>query len=188
MSSSLEATRERLAPVLSGLEYAEEESRDGMLTLRAPQDGVRALLGALNAKGGFELCTIVTAVDHDEVPTPRPQDTGGARFEVLWQLQSITSNDRVRVKCWLAGEEPGEAGFSAPSVMDLWPGAAYFERECFDMFGIGFDGHEGLKRLMMPDAYEHYPLRKEFPHGGIEPDRLYKAWDKQRREPSGGTA
>lgn len=188
MSASIDATRERLGAALSGLEFAEEESRDGMLTLRAPVGGARALLEALKAKGAFELCTIVTAVDHDEAPKPRPQDTGGARFEVVWQLQSVSANDRVRVKAWLAGEEPGEAGFSAPTVVDLWPGAGYFERECFDMFGVGFDGHDGLKRLLMPEAYEYHPLRKEFPHGGIEPDRLYKAWDKQRRQPSGGTA
>lgn len=188
MSASLEATRARLADVLSGLQQQEEESRDGMLTLRAPVDGARALLEALKARGGFELCTIVTAVDHDEAPKPRPQDTGGARFEVVWQLQSIQNNDRVRVKAWLGGEEPGEEGFSAPTIADLWPGAGYFERECFDMFGVGFDGHDGLRRLLMPEAYEYHPLRKEFPHGGIEPDRLYKAWDKERRQPSGDTA
>jgi NADH:ubiquinone oxidoreductase subunit C len=49
------------------------------------------------------------------------------------------------------------------------------------MFGVLFDGHAGLKRLLMPEGYEHFPLRKDFPHQGIEPDRLYRAWDRERR-------
>jgi NADH:ubiquinone oxidoreductase subunit C len=69
-----------------------------------------------------------------------------------------------------------------PSCIDLWPGAAYMERECFDLFGIVFEGHPGLKRLMMPDEYGYHPLRKDFPHQGIEPDRLYREWDRQRRK------
>jgi NADH:ubiquinone oxidoreductase subunit C len=77
---------------------------------------------------------------------------------------------------------------SVPTIVDLFPGAAYFERECYDMFGIWFDGHPSLRRLMMPEGYGHYPLRKDFPHQGIEPDRLYREWDaarhRERVEPS----
>jgi NADH:ubiquinone oxidoreductase subunit C len=69
---------------------------------------------------------------------------------------------------------------SVPTIVDLFPGAAYFERECYDMFGIWFDGHPSLRRLMMPEGYGHYPLRKDFPHQGIEPDRLYREWDAAR--------
>jgi len=69
---------------------------------------------------------------------------------------------------------------SVPSIIDLYPGAAYAERECYDMFGIVFDGHADLKRLLMPDGYDHFPLRKDFPHQGIEPDRLYREWDAAR--------
>jgi NADH:ubiquinone oxidoreductase subunit C len=181
--SAIDTTRERVAAGLSGLDHQELEARDGMLTLRVPVAAAREALLALRDRCGFELCTIVTAVDHDEAPRPAE-----ARFEVVWQLQSVAHGDRVRVKAWLAGTEPGAADFSAPSIADLWAGAAYFERECFDMFGIGFEGHEGLRRLLMPEAYEHYPLRKEFPHGGIEPDRLYKAWDRARRQTAGGEA
>ena len=177
------STRERVAAGLSGLDHQELEARDDMLTLRVPVATAKAALQALRDGCGFELCTIVTAVDHDEAPRPTE-----ARFEVVWQLQSVAHGDRVRVKAWLAGTEPGADDFSAPTVVDLWPVAAYFERECFDMFGIGFDGHEGLRRLLMPEAYGHHPLRKEFPHGGIEPDRLYKAWDRERRQTAGGEA
>ena len=68
-----------------------------------------------------------------------------------------------------------------PTCTDLWPGAGYAERECYDMFGIEFDGNPDLRRLLMPEGYEHHPLRKDFPHQGIEPDRLYRAWDRERR-------
>ena len=49
------------------------------------------------------------------------------------------------------------------------------------MFGVRFEGHENLKRLLMPEGYGHFPLRKEFPHQGIEPDRLYRDWERGRR-------
>jgi len=67
------------------------------------------------------------------------------------------------------------------SCTALWPGASYMERECYDMFGIRFEDHPDLKRLLMPDGYGHHPLRKDFPHKGIQPDRLYREWDRERR-------
>jgi NADH-quinone oxidoreductase subunit C len=115
---------------------------------------------------GFETVTFVTAIDH----WPR-----SPRYELCVQLLSLAHGDRVRVHVRLAGDEPRVA-----TIVDLWPGAAFSERECFDMFGIRFDGHEGLKRLLMPEEYEHFPLRKEFPHHGIEPDRLYRAWEREK--------
>ena len=73
-----------------------------------------------------------------------------------------------------------------PTCIDLWPGAAFSERECWDMFGIRFEGHvPNLERLLMPEPYEHFPLRKDFPHQGIEPDRLYREWDRARRAQGG---
>ena len=68
-----------------------------------------------------------------------------------------------------------------PTCTDLFPGAAFMERECYDMFGVRFEGHAHLRRLLMPEAYGHHPLRKDFPHQGIEPDRLYREWDRERR-------
>ncbi len=176
------ATLERLRAGLEGLAVREVEARDGMPTLAIEPADALPVMTALRNACGFEILTLVTALDHDPDP-PAP------RFEMTWQLQSVQHGDRVRVHATLAGR--GEGADDAPrvaSVVSLWPGAAYGERECFDMFGVLFEGHENLKRILMPEAYDHHPLRKDFPHAGIEPDRLYKAWDRERRAPQGDGA
>jgi NADH-quinone oxidoreductase subunit C len=103
------------------------------------------------------------------------------RFELFWQFLSVQHNDRVRICARVSSEHPHVA-----SIGDLYPGAQYSERECYDMFGVVFDGHQshagGLKRLLMPEGYDHFPLRKDFPHQGIEPDKLYNAWFQKRFE------
>ena len=160
------ATLERIAQALEGIDTETTEPRDGMPSLTVAPAVTREVLGRLRDRAGFAVATLVTAVDR----TPREP-----RFDVVHQLWSLDHNDRVRVTTPLAdGEE-------LATCTDLWPGAAYMERECYDMFGIRFTGHEDLKRLLMPDGYGHYPLRKEFPHQGIEPDRLYREWDAERR-------
>lgn len=161
-------TLERIQPALEGLEARTGRSKEGSPWVLVPAGEVRALMQKLRDEHGFEQVTFVTAVDR------LPQEP---RYEVSWQLISFSQNDRLRIKATANGEDP-----SVPSVVDLWPGAAFSERECFDMFGVRFDGNPDLRRLLMPDEYEHHPLRKDFPHQGIEPDKLYREWDKERRE------
>lgn len=96
----------------------------------------------------FDMLTDVTAVHWPQNECP---------FEVAYLLYSLERNKRLRVKCAL-GPDPRIA-----SVTELWAAANWLERECFDMFGIRFDGHPELKRILMPDDYEGWPLRKEFP-------------------------
>jgi len=170
----MSATLERITAGLVDVEYTERASVDGMLTLDVALGVVPAAMQALRDRCAFQVCTTVTAIDHFPA-TPR--------FEMTWLLQSMDNSDRIRVHTRVAGEDP-----VVPSVTHIWPGAAYNERECYDLFGIRFDGHADLKRILMPEAYEHHPLRKDFPHQGIEPDKLYKAWDAARREPTGGEA
>jgi len=159
---------DRIRPAIAGLAVETLASRDGIAVLETTPAQLHELVARLRDACGFELCTFVTAVDRF------PADP---RFEVLWQLQSIAHGDRVRVRARVGGERP-----SVPTIVDLYPGAAFSERECFDMFGVVFEGHAGLKRLLMPEGYEHFPLRKDFPHQGIEPDRLYREWDRRRHE------
>lgn len=158
---------ERLSQALDGLELGWRDARDGMPTLEVARGDVSAVLERLHG-AGFKQNTLVTAVDHH----PRTP-----RFEVVWQFLDHAHNERVRVSCLLAADET-----SVPTCTDLWPGASFSERECWDMFGVVFDGHPDLRRLLMPKDYDHHPLRKEFPHQGIEPDRLYREWDRARRE------
>jgi NADH-quinone oxidoreductase subunit C len=104
------------------------------------------------------------------------------RFHVSIQLHSLEHEARVRVRIPVSSDDA-----SLPSCTGLWPGANFMERECYDMFGIRFDGHPNLKRLLMPEGYGHHPLRKDFPHKGIEPDRLYREWDRERRKAQAAT-
>jgi NADH-quinone oxidoreductase subunit C len=82
------------------------------------------------------------------------------RFEVVYHLFSIPKKLRVRLKVRLSGEEVID------SVTPVWPAANYFEREVFDLFGIHFDGHPYLRRIMMPENWEGHPLRKDYPVEG----------------------
>ena len=83
------------------------------------------------------------------------------RFEVVYHLLSIPNKERVRLKVRLNGSSP-----VIESITSIWPGANYFEREVFDLFGIRFTGHPYLRRIMMPEDWEGYPLRKDYPVEG----------------------
>ncbi len=95
----------------------------------------------------FDMLVDLTAVDWP---------TREKRFEVVLQLYSFARNERLRVKALVADGEP------APSVTSVWPAAGWLERECFDMFGIRFEGHPGLKRILLPDEWQGHPLRKDY--------------------------
>ncbi len=88
------------------------------------------------------------------------------RFEVVYILYSTTHKRHLRLKVATDEEHP-----VVPTVTTVWPGANWHERETFDMFGIRFEGHPDLRRLYMPDEFEYYPLRKDFPLLGV-PDSL----------------
>ncbi len=88
------------------------------------------------------------------------------RFEVIYNLYSMTLNHRIRLKVFV-----DEADLHCPSVTPVWEGAEWPERETYDMFGIHFDGNKDLRRMYMPEDFEYYPLRKDFPLMGI-PDSI----------------
>lgn len=99
------------------------------------------------AGGGYSLLTDETAVDY-----PKREK----RFEIVYHLYSFQRNDRVRLKI-LAGE-----GEKVPSIVGVWPTANWLEREVFDMFGVEYEGHPNLKRILLPDEWVGHPLRKDY--------------------------
>ncbi len=161
----------RMQAILPEGSYTQRPDVDGVLTLDLQSEALAQALPRLANEAAFETITLVTAIDHATPFTPMAK----GRFEVCYQFLSITHGDRVRLCLFVDGDQP-----IAPSACPAFAGAGYMERECFDMFGIEFEGHENLRRLLMPDGFTHFPLRKDFPHQGIEPDKLYREWHAQR--------
>jgi len=124
----------------------------GELTLEIAAGKIASICGFLKYDQKFVRISTVTAVDR--YPAEH-------RFEVVYHLHSIERNERVRLKCRLHGEDP-----VIESVTGVWRGANWYEREVFDLFGIKFLGHPDLRRIMMPDDWEGYPLRKDYPITG----------------------
>jgi len=119
-------------------------------------DRVHEVLAWLQADPGqaFDYLTDVTAVEYRDRERP---------LEVVWQLRSLGRKEDLRVKAELDKARP----LSVASVYDLWRGADWLEREVYDMFGVTFEGHPDLRRILMWDTYaEGHPLRKDFPLRG----------------------
>jgi NADH-quinone oxidoreductase subunit C len=105
------------------------------------------ILQVLRNEEQFDYCVDVTAVHY-------PQRE--KQFEVIWVLYSFARNERIRVKTLTAD------GASLPSSVPIWATANWLEREVFDMFGIKFDGHPDMKRILLPDGWKGHPLRKDY--------------------------
>ena len=106
-----------------------------------------------DSKLQFNLLTDATCVDRYPVEP---------RFELNYHLVSIPRRDRVRLQMRLTGQDP-----VVDSLVPVWPGANWLEREIFDLFGVRFTGHPDLRRILLPEDWEGYPLRKDFPVEGF---------------------
>ncbi len=150
--------------------FTEQVTRDEILTLWLPLDKLREVLTFLKREipQPYLLLYDLTAIDertrtlHNGYPS--------RNFTLVYHLYSFNRNSFIRLKCALQGEYP-----SAPSISGLWENANWYEREAFDMFGIRFEGHPNLRRILMPLTWEGHPLRKEHPARATEmgPFRLY---------------
>lgn len=123
----------------------------GEATLEIAADRIVEACRFLKQEQGFVRLSDVTAVDwHPREP----------RFEVVYHLHCLARNERLRLKCRVA------AAAEIDSVTGVWRSANWYEREVFDLFGIGFRNHPNLRRIMMPEDWEGHPLRKDYPvHG-----------------------
>jgi NADH-quinone oxidoreductase subunit C len=128
----------------SGLEALKYLNQDYFCVDRAL---IPDFLRLLSDEDQFDYCVDITAVHY-----PKREK----QFDVIWVLYSFPRNERVRVKTQIAD------GASVPSSVLIWPTANWLEREVFDMFGIRFDGHPDLKRILLPDGWKGHPLRKDY--------------------------
>ncbi len=128
--------------------------RDNRRVVVAPER-LYALLECLKNACGFDMLAELTAVDYLHYPEARD------RFGVVYVLLNTTTGERVCVKAYL-----NEPDLSVPSAFPLWKGADWLEREVFDMYGIVFEGHPDLRRILMPEEFTAYPLRKDYPLRG----------------------
>jgi len=114
------------------------------------------VLLAARAQESFDYLVDLTAVHYPQRELP---------FDVVYVLYSFARNERIRVKAQIAD---GEA---VQSVVQIWSTANWLERECYDMFGIVFEGHPDLKRILLPDGWQGHPLRKDY--GIIQQDQQW---------------
>src|SRR5436309_1824859 len=128
--------------------------RDNRRVLVKP-DRLFAVLECLKQDCGFDMLVDVTAVDYLYYPDARD------RFGVVYALLNTASGERVYVKTYL-----NEPDLTIPSAYPLWKGADWMEREVFDMYGIVFAGHPDLRRILMPEEFTTFPLRKDYPLRG----------------------
>lgn len=113
---------------------------------------------------GYEMCIDLTAVDYLTYGGQRrlPADVQPERFEVVASFINHNRRERIRARVQVSADDP-----SIGSLYSLFPGSDYLEREVFDLFGIHFEGHPDLSRILMPETWEGHPLRKDYDTGAI---------------------
>ncbi len=112
---------------------------------------------------GYAMPVGVTGVDYLTHPgRDLPVGIEAERFEVVVELLSLAAHKRIRVRCQVPETDP-----TIPSLFELWPGTEAHERETYDMFGVVFEGHPDMSRILMPEDWEGHPLRKDYETGEI---------------------
>ena len=142
---------------------AEQRTADGTPTLWIGQNDVPAILKYLKNEvvHPYKMLYDLSAID--ERKRTHRIDAVPAGFTVVYHLTSLERNEDLRIKTALTGETP-----SLTSITDIWPSANWYEREVYDMFGITFNGHPNLRRILMPRSWSGYPLRKDYPARATE--------------------
>lgn len=132
----------------------------GQSVLHPTREGYIGAVLAL-ADDGYTMCIDLTAVDYLDRPD-RALPVEAERFEVVVNLLDLVGRSRIRLRIQIPDSDP-----TLPTLFDIHPGTEAMEREVFDMFGIRFDGHPDLTRILMPEDWEGHPLRKDYDVGRI---------------------
>jgi NADH-quinone oxidoreductase subunit C len=134
--------------------FTASEFRDNKRVVVTP-DQLFGVLEFLKGPCGFDMLAELTAVDYLRYPDAKD------RYGVVYCLLDTKAGTRLVVKTFVNDPDP-----AVPSAYPLWKGADWLEREVYDMYGIRFDGHPDLRRILMPDDFTSYPLRKDYPLRG----------------------
>jgi NADH-quinone oxidoreductase subunit C len=158
-----QATADLLGPALEALASAmggavEPDRFRGNVRVHVPPDRLIAALTALRDQAGFDFLAELGGVDYLGYPG---RDASKARFEVHYVLRNLDTGAMLVIKTGVS--DPGP---TLPSAQPIWAGADWMEREVFDMYGIRFEGHPDLRRILMPDEFVSFPLRKDYPLRG----------------------
>jgi NADH-quinone oxidoreductase subunit C len=145
----------RLAEWLGDDLLAQSDFRD-QFTLTVKLSRALPALAFCRDQLGFDCMTDLTAYDTLQLEGDHPE-----RFVVVWQLTNLDQEARLRVKAYVNEDEP-----VVPTARDVWAGADWAEREVYDMYGIEFEGHPNLIRILMPNEFAGFPLRKDYPLRG----------------------
>jgi NADH-quinone oxidoreductase subunit C len=120
-----------------------------------PRQSIYHVLEMLKDRFGFDLLVDVTCVDYLHYRGAKD------RFGLVYLLANTQTNERLIVRTFVSDPEP-----VVPSVVDLWEGANWLEREAWDLFGIRFEGHPDMRRIVLPEEFTAHPLRKDYPLQG----------------------
>ena len=145
-----------------GSAVVESHAHRGDHTVVVERGAVRDVLALCRDASAlqFDMLMDLTAADYSRFPGRED----GPRFEVVYHLYSLVHNHRLRVKVRVDEDDP-----VVPSAVDLWPIANWFEREVWGMFGVRFDGHPDLRRLLLYESFVGHPLRKDYPINRRQP-------------------
>ncbi len=127
----------------------------GQTRVVVPPATIHQVLWVLKEQFGFDLLVDITCVDYLHYRDAKD------RFGLVYLLANTVTSERLTVRTFVNDPEP-----HVPTVVDLWEGADWLEREVWDMFGIRFDGHPDLRRILLPEAFTAHPLRKDYPLQG----------------------
>ena len=153
--STTTAGRDTLSALKQVWGQIESSEFRGQARVVVPRQQLFSLLQTLKEKLGFDLLVDITCVDYLHFRN------SSDRFGLVYLLANTQTNQRITVRTRVNDPEP-----SVPSAVPLWEGANWLEREVWDMFGIRFDGHPDLRRILLPEEFTAFPLRKDYPLQG----------------------